>query len=304
MTNEPVLAIFESSNIWLFAVDRRMTEAEFHEIGKARHIGEVTSWSGVLADWFCGTRKEPARRLAYHIQHASDPQIRLMSGVALQKLVAAPYRRHFRFESVDETTVRFRVVGQGILQEVTVTPSRVLTAVRDVILTVKEVRAASGGVLERGPAWGGVKGGASGAGRGPERTFGPTVEPIDLHACARYQDLRRNRAHAPIVELLGALADPATFWVIKAALEKQRRTEIAADLPAPWRQTPFGHVRRRAASDALHFKPTLEITELTPGVFQVAWHAEPQDPKHQCAHREIDVVLLVTSSHVHCIYAH
>lgn len=297
MTPRPILARFKSTNIWFFAVDRCLTEAEFHEIGKARHVREVTSWLGTLADWFCSTRKEAAKRLVYHIQHAKDPQIRLTSGVALQKLVAAPDKAHFRFESVDETTVKFRVCAQSIRHEVTVAPTRALAAVRDAILKVKRDAAGPAGILGHGAARRAVPG------RMPERPYGPTVEAIDLSACARYQELRRNREHAPIVELLDTLADPATFWAIRAALDKQRRAEVAADLPEHERPAPLSRARPRPVLDALHFKPTLEITEPAPGVFQVAWHAEPSDPEHKCAHREMDAVLLVTRSHLHCIYA-
>ncbi|AKM33362.1 hypothetical protein AB870_24565 (plasmid) [Pandoraea faecigallinarum] len=287
MNNKPILALFESTNRWLPAIDRRMTEAEFHEIGNARHFREIASWTSALADWLCGTRKEAAKRLAYHILHANDPQVRMTSGVALQKLVAAPYKANFRFESLDDATVKFRVAGRSVRQDVTVTPAGTLTAVRDAIVNVRNAAARHAAELGRMAVGMGV----------------PTVEPIELSACAHYQDLKRGGAHATIVELLDSLASPATFWAIKAALEMQRTTAMQRDLH--WREWPVaaGGVTRRAVPDTLHFAPTLEITQPSAGVFQLAWHAEPEAPAHKCAHRAFDVVLLVTRAHMHCIYA-
>lgn len=293
MTTEPIFARFKSTNIWPFAVDRRMSSTEFRRIGKARHVREVTSWRGAVADWICGTRKERARRLAYDLQHASDPQVRLTSAVALQQLVAAPYQRNFRFESLDAATVKLRISAPGIAQEVTVTPARALTAVRDAILGGKQSGAACADALPR-----------SAAERISGHTCAARVEPIDLSACLRYRELTRHRTQAPLVALLDTLADPATFWAIRTVLEQQREVAVK-ERGVSRRQwlTAAGYLRPRAAPAALHFRPTLALTEPTPGVFQLAWHAEPQAPEHKCAHRAFDAVLLVTRAHIHCIYA-
>lgn len=305
MSTEPILALFKSTNIGLFAVNRRMSAAEFRKVGKARHVSEVTSRMGALVDWLCGTHKEMAKQLAHHVQNASDPQRRLASAVMLQKLVAAPYQGNFRFESVDETTVKFRVSGRGIQQEVTVTPAPALTAVRDAILSVKRAGVMPAGVAAHGgrPAHGAQARQQAGAERGVASAGGPRVDPIDLNACPRYQELTRGRANAWLVALLGALADPAAFWAIKAALDTQRELAMPADLPRRQWMVAAGYLRERAATGALHFRPTLALTEPVPGVFQLAWHAEPEALEHKCAHRTFDVVLLVTRAHMHCLYA-
>jgi hypothetical protein len=82
--------------------NRSISTSEIQDIQSAKSVDDVSSTWDKIADWFCGTNKEEAKKLLFDVYNQSGTDERISSFSHLRDLASPAYKRNFDIEITHE----------------------------------------------------------------------------------------------------------------------------------------------------------------------------------------------------------